>query len=180
MDDLRRDSSKTVGEIPDVGTLLAAYTCMLEEWHRSGPRAMGDDYRTVLLVLLGAEGYIAYISSLTNWLAVLVVAGISTFAILLQRHEDAIRTTNVKISTDVAEVVLDLERRLQVAGVFDKGFMDRIWFEHAQTYRVPSPSLNIHRLFTATFIVIPVVLALATLLMAIPATHPFIHPLVSK
>lgn len=163
----------------DVRTLIAAYAGMLEEWHRCDGEEISSDYRTVLLVLLGAEGYIAYSSPLDNWLTVLVVAGISLFGLMLERHGRTMGKVDAAIYADAALACRELEAKLLRTGIFNTGLMHNL-FGRAKSVSIPLASLSLYRLFGVTFIVIPVALALATLLMTIPLTHPYIHPLLSR
>jgi hypothetical protein len=134
-------------------------------------------YITLMTFALAGDAYVAATSQLNNWLSVLVTSAIGLFGLATTRRYSRIVRDLVAVLNNRYVWLRNLESSPELARIGANALTDE--FKQIYQYRDTGRSrrLSLQRIFSYSFVAVPLILGALTLSVGIPEIHQVIHPL---
>lgn len=168
--------------------VFAVYKLVVEDTNQlSSRRQLLDNlYVTIVTLVLGADAYVAANSHLLDWFPVFVTIGISLVGVVFTNHWRRVLQDLKEVLNFRYAWLKELEAKPELiqigAGLYTSEdsniYKPRESANSAKTFGFAARAAHLQTIFVVTFIMIPFVLAGATLLASLPQVHQFIHPLI--
>jgi hypothetical protein len=186
------DQVRTEQASMDRASVVSLYRGVLEEYGRMDSERSNTDnvYRSLAVLLLGAEAYIVLNSQFSNWISVVVAAGIALFGLVFTAAwRSALKQSTILMQFHF-HYLKRMESRKELAALgADLCTIFDAWAEHREIEGATLPRpvsrtnyLNLRyltpRLFAVGYVALAGFVAALTALATIPALHGYILPLV--